>query len=80
MTTNNLILQALEKLPRLDLDGDGIVDAEELREAVLRVLKRHSNERAQELINLLDKDKDGQGEVLPRLCRQLRSTFLSLSL
>eukprot|EP00607_Mallomonas_marina_P005402 CAMPEP_0182439876 /NCGR_PEP_ID=MMETSP1167-20130531/86692_1 /TAXON_ID=2988 /ORGANISM="Mallomonas Sp, Strain CCMP3275" /LENGTH=100 /DNA_ID=CAMNT_0024633677 /DNA_START=625 /DNA_END=927 /DNA_ORIENTATION=+ len=55
--------KALEHLPRLDMDGDGVVDAEELRQAVLGVLKRHSVKETEDLIELLDKDRDGQVSV-----------------
>jgi Ca2+-binding EF-hand superfamily protein len=53
-----------DKLQRLDLDRDGMLDSEELRGAVAGVLKRYSTpEEAQNLVTILDKDKDGKGEL-----------------
>eukprot|EP01041_Mallomonas_annulata_P006773 gene6773-13722_t len=52
------------RLQRLDLDGDGVVDAAELKEAVLGVLKRYpSAVEADEIVKLLDRDRDGQVSV-----------------
>lgn len=59
------------KLQRLDLDRDGMLNANELKDAVVGVLKRYSSpEDAQALVAIIDKDKDGKGIVfvstLPR--------------
>lgn len=57
-------LELGDKLQRLDLDGDGVVNAHELRKVLLGMLKRYpSLESADELISLLDRDQDGQVTV-----------------
>ena len=50
-----------DKLQRLDKDRDGVLNAEELAQAVMLVLKNHSSEEVEELFRTLDKDNDGKG-------------------
>lgn len=52
-----------DKLRLLDKDRDGVLDAQELREVVHHALKRHATEEeAQAIVSMLDKDSDGKGE------------------
>lgn len=45
----------------LDLDGDGRISTEELRDAIVRLLRRNfSQEEAQQLVSILDSDQDGK--------------------
>ena len=51
-----------EKFRLLDLDEDGELSAEELKEAIVKILKRScSQEEIDEFIQILDKDRDGKG-------------------
>jgi hypothetical protein len=52
-----------KKLQQLDKDRDGILDSNELREAVMKILKKKdlSAEETQNFIQLLDQDNDGKG-------------------
>jgi signal recognition particle GTPase len=54
-----------KKLQQLDKDRDGILDSNELREAVMKILKKKdlSSEETQNFIQLLDQDNDGKGEM-----------------
>jgi Ca2+-binding EF-hand superfamily protein len=47
----------------LDIDEDGSISVQELREGVLKTFKQSeiSEEDINELINVLDEDKDGKG-------------------
>eukprot|EP01038_Epipyxis_sp_PR26KG_P006148 gene6148-8475_t len=50
-----------DKLNLLDLDGDGELSSDELKEAIVKTLKRTSSvQEAEELFAILDKDKDGK--------------------
>jgi hypothetical protein len=52
-----------DKLQRLDKDRDGVLNSQELEDAVRSVLKQHpSSAVAEDLVTLLDTDKDGKGE------------------
>ena len=51
-----------DKLYLLDRDNDGELSAEELKQAVVRTLKRETSvQDAEELIKILDRNKDGKG-------------------
>jgi Ca2+-binding EF-hand superfamily protein len=53
-----------DKLQQLDKDRDGVLNSQELRAAILKVLKKdESSNEAQELVRLLDKDGDGKGTM-----------------
>mmetsp|Transcript_22604 Transcript_22604/g.33054 ORF Transcript_22604/g.33054 Transcript_22604/m.33054 type:complete len:821 (+) Transcript_22604:110-2572(+) len=53
-----------DKLQRLDKDRDGVLNSEELTDAVVKVLRKHSgSDEAHELVKLLDKDNDGKVSV-----------------
>lgn len=58
-----------DKLRVLDKDQDGIVTAEEVYDAIHNILRNNNpDEAAKSIIELLDQDKDGQGNdifVLP---------------
>ena len=66
-----------DKLHKLDVNRDGVVDKEELEAAVMQLLRRQadgkSSEEAAELIKLLDQDNDGRSKTC-----QLFSKFYSL--
>lgn len=48
----------------LDSDNDGKLSTEEIQEAVVKILKRPSSvEEAEELVRILDQDRDGQGMI-----------------
>jgi len=56
-----------DKLHKLDVDRDGVLDNDELQAAVMQLLRRHatskderSSQEAADLIELLDQDKDGR--------------------
>lgn len=50
-----------DKFNVLDRDGDGQLSAEELKQAIVKLLKRnYSLEEAEALVNNLDNDKDGK--------------------
>ncbi len=52
----------------LDLDEDGQLSAEELRTGILKTLKADiSDEDIQELVKILDQDKDGKVSVVELL-------------
>jgi LETM1 and EF-hand domain-containing protein 1 len=52
-----------DKLRLLDKDRDGVLDAQELREVVHHALKRHATEEeAEAIVSMLDKDSDGKGK------------------
>lgn len=53
------------KLQHLDKDRDGVLDSDELHEAVMKIFKKKnlSPHEAQELIKILDQDKDGKVTV-----------------
>lgn len=63
-----------KKLQQLDKDRDGILDSNELREAVMKILKKKdvSAAESQNLIQLLDQDNDGKG-MDESFCCSLRS-------
>lgn len=51
-----------DKLNLLDKDGDGELSSEELKDAIVKILKRTSSlQEANDLIAVLDSDKDGKG-------------------
>jgi hypothetical protein len=68
-----------KKLQQLDKDRDGILDSNELREAVMKILKKKdlSAEETQNFIQLLDQDNDGKGMSAPP---DVVSPYLTLSL
>jgi Ca2+-binding EF-hand superfamily protein len=56
-----------DKLHKLDVDRDGVLDTDELKAAVMQMLRRHSSaqdetssKEAADLIKLLDQDNDGR--------------------
>lgn len=56
-----------DKLHKLDVDRDGVLDNDELKAAVMQLLRRHatsqdedSSKEAADLIKLLDQDNDGR--------------------
>ena len=52
-----------DKFNVLDKDGDGQLSAEELKQAIVKLLKRnYSLEEAEALVNNLDNDKDGKSK------------------
>lgn len=56
------------KLNILDQDGDGQMSSEELKDAITKILKRVSTEQeAEEIVQFLDKDKDGKVSVIELL-------------
>lgn len=61
--TNVTQLQALgDSLNLLDLDKDGELTVAELKGAIKKILKRTITEdEAQEIVMLIDKDNDGKG-------------------
>ena len=63
--TSAATISAEEAFPMLDLDGDGKLSREELKEAVQHILKRQpTDEEADRLIDLLDTDNDGSVSVM----------------
>lgn len=62
--TNKHNLQALgDSLNLLDLDKDGELTVAELKGAIKKILKRTITEdEAQEIVMLIDKDNDGKGK------------------
>jgi hypothetical protein len=51
-----------DKVQLIDKDADGFISSAELKEAMMKVLKRYpSDTEAESMIALLDKDKDGIG-------------------
>ena len=54
-----------DKLNVLDKDGDGELSAEELRDAIVKLLrKNYSVQEAEQLVAILDNDKDGKSKFL----------------
>lgn len=54
-----------DRLSLLDKDGDGTLSAQELRDAIVSLLrKNYSVEEAEQLVNILDNDKDGKGDLI----------------
>lgn len=52
-----------EKFNVLDRDGDGQLSVEELKEAIVKLLRRnYSLEEAEALVNELDDNKDGKSK------------------
>lgn len=53
-----------DKFNILDKDGDGQITAHELREAIVQLMrKEYSLQEADQMVDLLDEDKDGKGKL-----------------
>jgi hypothetical protein len=58
------------------LDGDGELTSDELRAAIVSTLKRTSSTQdAEDLIQILDSDKDGKGDILIQIVEHIMVQF-----
>lgn len=63
----------------LDKDGDGEISSEELKEAIVKIIKRASSlKEAEELILTLDSNNDGRGEYFILTVNCILSDFFHL--
>lgn len=58
------------KLQQLDKDRDGVLDSEELKDAIVKILKKKNLTplEVQQFVKSLDEDNDGKGIIFSYIC------------